>query len=240
VSDFLARAMARAGTLPALEAQAAIRAGRVSLNGRTVKQPLTSLRTGDVVRLDGGAVSLQTQTLAVAFHKPSGCITGHDDPEGRPTVFDLLLKTLPDELRRYGWHAVGRLDVDTTGLLLFTNDENLVAHATRPETKLPKRYLARVQGRATPEKLAQLRTPHGGKPVGARVRAENDVELIIAEGAFHQAKRMLGAVGLPVLTLHREAIGLLELDLPRGASRPLGDAEIERKLGYPPRVFRPV
>jgi 23S rRNA pseudouridine2605 synthase len=233
VTDFLSRALARAGVLPAREAEAAVRAGRVTLNGRVVRQPLTTLKRGDVVRVDGRAVSLDARTLALAFHKPPGCVTSHADPQERPTVFDLLSKALPKDLRRYGWHAVGRLDVDTTGLLLFTNDEHLVAHATRPETKLPKRYLARVQGRATSHKLAELRTPKGAPPVGVRVRAENEVELTIAEGSFHQVKRMLGAVGLPVLALHREAVGLLELDVPLGSARLLTDDEISRKLRFP-------
>jgi pseudouridine synthase len=205
-----------------------------------VKQPLTTLKRGDVVRVDGRAVSLDARTLALAFHKPPGCVTSHADPERRPTVFDLLSKALPEDLRRYGWHAVGRLDVDTTGLLLFTNDEHLVAHATRPETKLPKRYLARVQGRATTDKVAKLRTPKGASPVAVRVRANDEVELTLSEGSFHQVKRMLGAVGLPVVALHREAVGSLELDVPLGSARPLADDEIGRKLGYAVVEFHPV
>jgi len=226
------------------EAERAVKDGRVKLGGRVIRQPLTALRAGDEVRLDGRRVSLTARTRVLMFHKPAGCVTTTRDPNGRPTVFDVLAKALPPALRSFGWHAVGRLDVDTTGLLLFTNDEGLVAFGTSPESKLPKRYVARVQGEARDGALAPLREGIAlGKerlrPAQARVRDPQTVELTITEGKFHQVKKMLGAVGLPVLTLHREAIGAVELDVPPGAVRALSEDEIGRGVGYPSRSFHP-
>jgi pseudouridine synthase len=240
--DTLARALARAGVMPLGEAEDAIRQGRVTLNRAPVRQPLTSLRPDDDVRLDGRRVALEAQTLAVMLHKPKGCVTTASDPSGRPTVFEVLLRAVPKGLQRYGWHAIGRLDLDTTGLLLFTNDEHLVAHATSPQSKLPKRYRALVHGSPTEAMLAPLRRglKAGGEqllPAKVRIRGPGEVEITLTQGRFHQVKRMLGAVGLPVLALHREAIGLVELDVPERAARILTHAELERGLGYSPRTW---
>jgi pseudouridine synthase len=231
--------------MPLKEAEAAIRAARVTVNGRAVLQPHTLLRAGDAVRLDRRSLRLDARTQVLAFHKPAGCVTSHQDASGHPTVFDRLLPALPTELRSFGWHAVGRLDVDTTGLLLFTNDEHFVAHATSPELKLPKTYRAQVQGTPDDQRLAPLRRgiPLGSKktaPAGARVLSPTEVELVLTEGGFHQVKRMLGAVGLPVRALHRSAVGGVTLDVQVGAVRPLTDAEVRTGLRYEPRTFHPV
>jgi 23S rRNA pseudouridine2605 synthase/16S rRNA pseudouridine516 synthase len=181
----------------------------------------------------------------LALHKPAGVVTHGSDPEGIGTVFDVLLAALPPELQRYGWHAVGRLDRDTTGLLLFTNDEKFVAHATAPQTHLPKRYVARVGGAVTEDKLATLRA--GVKldgvmtrPAKAKRRGDDSVELVLTEGKYHQVKRMLGEVGLPTLALHREAVGALELDVAERALRELRDDEVRTALSYEPRRAGPV
>lgn len=239
--DWLARALVRAGVLPQEEAEETIKAGRVTVGGRVVKQPLAPLPPNAQVRIDGHAVDIAPVTRVLAFHKPQGCVTSTQDREERqPTVFELLIPTLPPELARYGWHAIGRLDRNTTGLLLFTNDEKLVTHATAPETKLPRRYVAVVQGGATEEKVEPLR--HGVKledgltrPARVKLRAPDVVELTITEGRNHQVKRMLGAVGLPVRGLHREAVGKVELDVPLGGWRLLTDEEVREGLRYVPR-----
>jgi 23S rRNA pseudouridine2605 synthase/16S rRNA pseudouridine516 synthase len=238
--DWIARALARAGVLPLPQAEAAVRAGRVSIEGRSVREPLSLVRPGDAVRLDGKPVELTAKTLVLAYHKPKGAIVARSDPEGKLTVFDLLLPLLTAELARYGWHAVGRLDRDTTGLLLLTNDERFVAFATQPQTHLPKRYCAQVRGTPTEAQLEPLRQGvelHDGpaRPARARVRDERFVELVITEGRNHQVKRMLGAVGLPVTALHREAIGDLELDVAEGQWRMLSPAEVRERLGFHPK-----
>lgn len=235
--DWLARSLSKAGLLPHNEAEQAVAAGRVKLNGKVIKSPYASIPKDSVVHLDGRLVSLEAKTLVLAFHKPAGAVTAPKDPEGQQTVFDLLQAALPAELRGYGWHAVGRLDRDTTGLLLFTNDPRLVSHVTAPQTHLPKRYVAQVHGTPTAAKLKQLQEglvldDGPTRPASAVLRGEGVIELTLTEGRHHQVKRMLGAVGLPVHKLHREAIGELVLDLPEGALRLLSSEEIQHKLGF--------
>jgi|APLak6261675434_1056106.scaffolds.fasta_scaffold00962_4 23S rRNA pseudouridine2605 synthase/16S rRNA pseudouridine516 synthase len=233
--------MSRAGVMPLDEAEKAIRDGHVRLDGRMVVEPLAPLTPTSKVTLDGHPVSLKWRTLVLMLNKPQGVISHGRDPEGGGTVFDALRAVLPAELLRIGWHAVGRLDRDTTGLLLFTNDERFVAHATSPAMHLPKRYVARVGMKVPNEKLEPLRRGvliddgEMTRPAKARPRGEDSVELTLTEGRFHQVKRMLNAAGLPTLALHREAVGELLVDVEIGAYRALSDEEIEQKLGFTPR-----
>lgn len=228
-TDWLSRALARAGVLPLHEAELAIRAGRVKLHGRVVVQPLTPLPPNARVQLDGAVISLASERRVWMFHKPAGVVTG---PEGTHRLF---AEQLPPALRRFEWHCGGRLDKDTTGLLLFTNDPRVIEHVTSPKARLTKTYVARVFGTVTEEKLARLR---GGivlndgraRAVGARVLEPQTIELQIDEGRFHQVKRMLGAVGLPVRALHRSAIGDVQLDVAEGKARALSDEEIGNGL----------
>ena len=243
-TDWLSRALARAGVLPLQDAELAIRAGRVRLDGREEREPMAPVHDGSRASLDGKEVSLAWRTRVLAFHKPSGVVTHGSDVKGIGTVFDALRSVLPAELLGFGWHAVGRLDRDTTGLLLFTNDEKFVAHATSPETHLAKRYLARVGAKVNDAKLEPLRrgVKLEGKeltrPAKAKLRGEDSVELVLTEGKFHQVKRMLTAVGLPTLTLHREAVGGLALDVPLGHFRELSDDEVRSALDFEPRAAR--
>ena len=240
-TDWLSRALARAGVMPLQEAEHAIRAGRVRLDGRGEKEPMAPVRDDSRASVDGRDVSLEWRTRILVFHKPAGVVTHGSDAKGIGTVFDALRIVLPAELLGFGWHAVGRLDRDTTGLLLFTNDEKFVAHATSPETHLAKRYVARVGAKVSESKLEPLRrgVKLEGKeltrPAKARLRGEDSVELVLTEGKFHQVKRMLTAVGLPTLALHREAVGGLELDVELGAYRELTDQEVREKLNFDPR-----
>jgi 23S rRNA pseudouridine2605 synthase/16S rRNA pseudouridine516 synthase len=164
-------------------------------------------------------------------------IVAGKDPEGVGTVFERLRSALPAELQGFEWYAIGRLDRDTTGLLLFTNDERVVRHGTSPERHLPKRYVADVAGRPSEEALSRLREglvldDGPTRPAGARLLAPDRVELVLTEGRHHQVKRMLAAVGHPVRTLHREAVGGVGLDVPVGSWRELTPGEIERGLGF--------
>jgi 23S rRNA pseudouridine2605 synthase/16S rRNA pseudouridine516 synthase len=227
--------------LPLNEAERAIREGRVTLDGKVATVVVAPIDETSRVEVDGALVDLRPSTRVLAFHKPKGLVVDARDPEGIGTVFERLHQLLPRELRGFGWLAVGRLDRDTTGLLFFTNDERFVAHATDPETKLPKRYVATVSGRVSDEKLERL--ARGGIDLGdfttlpakAERRAEKQVALTLTEGKFHQVKRMLGAVGLATLELHREGVGEYTLDVPHDDLRLLGDDEVERLLGYVPR-----
>lgn len=238
-ADWLARALGRAGVLPRTEAEEAIREGRVEVDGRVEREPFAPVRPGAQVRLDGRVRELAAAVLALMFHKPAGPVVHGSDPEGVGTVFERLRAVLPEALRGYEWLAVGRLDRDTTGLLLFTNDERLVRHGTSPETHVVKRYVARVAGRPSEAALQRLREglvleDGPTRPAGARARAPDVVELTLTEGRHHQVKRMLAAVGHPVLALHREAVGGVVLDVPEGAWRMLRAEEVAEGLGFRP------
>jgi pseudouridine synthase len=155
------------------------------------------------------------------------------------TANQLLAIALPPALSRFGWHAIGRLDRGTTGLLLFTNDERVVEHVTSPDRNLPKRYVARVSGQATDDKLVKLRrgvTLDDGpaRAVSVERLGEQQLAVTISEGRNHQVKRMLGAVGLPVLELHRDTIGTVKLDVDVGQWRLLTDEEIATGLQFSP------
>ncbi|OJT18509.1 pseudouridine synthase [Archangium sp. Cb G35] len=236
-ADWLARALGRAGVMPRAEAEQAIREGRVEVDGRVEREPFSPVHAGSAVRVDGTLRPLEARTLALMFHKPAGVVVHGSDPEGIGTVFERLRPVLPPELRGHEWYAVGRLDRDTTGLLLFTNEERLVAHATSPETHVPKRYVADVEGRPSEAALQRLREgvmldDGPARPAGARLLAPGRVELVLTEGRHHQVKRMLAAVGHPVRTLHREAVGTLLLDIPEGTCRLLTEAEVQQGLGF--------
>jgi 23S rRNA pseudouridine2605 synthase/16S rRNA pseudouridine516 synthase len=181
--------------------------------------------------------------MVVAYHKPKGLITTHADELGRETVYDRLRTLLPPSLARVEWHAIGRLDADTTGLLLFTNDGGLVHHATQPKTKLPKTYRVLAKGLLTDDAVAQLRA---GVPLtgglGMSGPAEVTVEgfqtattwltMRISEGKNRQIRRSLLAVGSQVIRLTRTHVGGVALDLAENAWRLLSEEEIEDGLGY--------
>jgi pseudouridine synthase len=236
-ADWLARALGRAGVMPRVEAEQAIRDGRVEADGRVEREPFAPVHAGMEIRVDGRVRSLEAPLRVLMFHKPAGVIVAGTDPEAVGTVFDRLRAVLPAELQGFEWYAIGRLDRDTTGLLLFTNDEQVVQHGTSPETHLPKRYVAEVAGRPSEEALQRLREglvldDGPTRPAGARLLGPERVELVLTEGRHHQVKRMLAAVGHPVRTLHREAVGSVVLDVPLGAWRLLSAPEVSEGLGF--------
>jgi 23S rRNA pseudouridine2605 synthase len=185
------------------------------------------------------------RTLVLVYHKPKGVITSRKDEHGRDTVFDRLLPLLPARLHGLDWHPVGRLDKDTTGLLLFTNDGAFVHFATHPETGLRKRYRVLAKGLLTPAQIAALER---GVPLtgGLGTSAPATVALIahnigtswitveVREGKNREVRRMLLAVGSQAIRLHREALEGLELDVDEGDWRELSLDEIRYKLHYEP------
>jgi 23S rRNA pseudouridine2605 synthase len=216
--------LARAGVASRRGADELIKAGRVTVNGGP-GQLNTFVGAVDDVRLDGE--QLQKQRLAyVLLHKPAGVVTTARDPHGRPTVVGLVAhpaRVVP----------VGRLDADTTGALLLTNDGELAHRLAHPRYEVDKVYVADVEGEPGDDALAQLA---GGidlddgrtAPASARRLGPTQVELTIHEGRKHQVKRMLAAVGHPVLRLHRSGYGPLTVDgLAAGAWRELEPGEVE-------------
>lgn len=231
------RLLRQSGLLPAAAIPEAVGAGRLRLDGQPVTSPLALVRPGQRLTLDGEPVALQVETLVLMLHKPAGYVVTRRANGAEPTVFELLGAQLPAELARYEWHAIGRLDRATTGLLLLTNDARLVAHVSRPAGHLPKRYLAEVSRAPTDSALEPLRAGIAlgdglCRPAQVTLRAARSVVMTLTEGRRHQVRRMLAAVRLPVRRLHREAIGEVTLDVAVGEWRLLTQAEIRGGLGF--------
>ncbi len=241
----LSRFLAHAGIASRRHAEELIAAGRVQVNGVTVTTLGTRINPDtDTVLVDGKPVRLTTRHVYVLLHKPMGYVTTARDPQGRPTVLDLL----PAELRALRVYPVGRLDIDTSGLLLLTNDGDFALRLTHPRYSMQKHYQALVQGCPSESALAALRSGvtitedkgQSHKTALAQVnllrKAGSDcwLSLTIHEGRKRQVRRMLAAVGHPVLNLIRVGIGPLELgDIPVGKWRYLSGEEVKALLGYP-------
>jgi 23S rRNA pseudouridine2605 synthase len=217
--------LARAGVASRRKADELIKAGRVRVNGEP-GQLNTFVGARDRVEVDGEPV--ERQALAyVLLHKPAGVVTTASDPHGRPTVVDLVeheSRVMP----------VGRLDADTTGALLLTNDGELAHRLAHPRYEVEKVYEVEVEGEPSDETLARLEQGielDDGRtaPAKARRLGPSKLELAIHEGRKHQVKRMLAAVGHPVTRLHRSRYaGLTVDDLDPGRWRELTTAEIEK------------
>jgi len=217
--------LARAGVASRRRADELIKAGRVSVNGAP-GQLNTVVGKDDRVEVDGKEVARQ-RLAYVLLHKPQGVVTTASDPQGRRTVVELV----PLEPRVV---PVGRLDVNTTGALLLTNDGPLAHRLAHPRYGVEKTYVAEVEGDAGEEALRCLRDgveleEGSTAPARARRLGRGRVELVLHEGRKHQVKRMLAAVGHPVTRLHRsEYAGLTLEGLEPGACRELEPFEVER------------
>jgi 23S rRNA pseudouridine2605 synthase len=228
----LQKFMAAAGVASRRASETVIAAGRVTVNGEKVTDPARDVTDGDEVRVDGRTIHAPEADARVVYavHKPAGVVSTARDPQGRATVVSLVRVAA----RLY---PVGRLDADTTGLILLTNDGELAHRLTHPRFEVLKTYRARLDG--PPVTDAQIRalrsgvTLEDGRTAPARVRriggrAQNEIELTIHEGRNRQVRRMCEAVGHRVRTLSRVAFGPLELGgLPVGGSRRLTAAEVE-------------
>ena len=217
--------LARTGVASRRGADELIKAGRVTVNGEP-GQLNTFVQAQDRVELDGEAVSAQKLTY-VLLHKPAGTVTTASDPQGRPTVVELV--DVPERVV-----PVGRLDADTTGALLLTNDGPLAHRLAHPRYGVEKVYEVDVEGRpgdAALQALAKGVELEDGltAPATARRLAPSRLELTLHEGRNRQVKRMLEAVGHPVLRLHRSRYAGLTLEgLEPGAWRELEPSEVKR------------
>jgi 23S rRNA pseudouridine2605 synthase len=216
--------LARAGVASRRAAGELIKAGRVTVNGAP-GQLNTFVQSHDRVEVDGTPVSLQ-RLAYVLLNKPAGVVTTARDPQQRPTVVELV----PQEPRVV---PVGRLDADTTGALLLTNDGPLAHRLAHPRYGVEKTYVADVEGEpddATLRALADGIELDDGRTAPARVRriAPTTIEIVIHEGRNRQVRRMLDAVGHPVTQLHRSAYAGLALQgLEPGEWRALEPSEVE-------------
>jgi 23S rRNA pseudouridine2605 synthase len=222
--------LARTGVTSRRAADDLIKAGRVTVNGEP-GQLNTFVERRDRVEVDGEPVSAQ-RLAYVLLHKPPGTVTTARDPQGRPTVVELV--DVPERVV-----PVGRLDADTTGALLLTNDGPLAHRLAHPRYGVEKVYEADVEGQPGEEALRHLAEGaelDDGWTAPARVRllGPSTIELTLHEGRKHQVKRMCEAVGHPVRRLHRSRYAGLDLvELPRGSWRELTDSELEHLKKLP-------
>ena len=253
----LQKFLARAGVASRRHAEELIAAGRVTVNGARVTEMGVKVDpAADMVAVDGAPVVLPEENATFLLHKPAGYVTTMSDPQGRPTVAALMADEL---LAHPGLFPVGRLDTDTTGLLLFTDDGQLGHGLLHPRRHVEKTYLALVEGALDKDDVRRLRQGvllddgptlpaavrvlegadacRAAQLIGEGAKRGRDalaargsyMEVRLREGRNRQVRRMLEAVGHPVIALHREAFGPLVLgDLPRGASRPLAEEEVAR------------
>lgn len=219
--------LARAGVASRRGADELIKSGRVVVNGQTGRLN-DDVSEEDVVKVDDKRIILR-KSRYILLYKPAGYITTLKDPHGRRKVTDLVKiaeRIVP----------VGRLDYDTTGILILTNDGQLAHRLMHPSFIVEKTYEAEVKGSITEETLNKLSVGvdlEDGKTTPASVRklTENKIELIIHEGRKHQVKRMLAAVGLETISLHRRQYGRLTLaGLKPGHWRELSEEEIQSLL----------
>ena len=248
------KALADAGVFSRRDAEFAIRAGRVRVNGRRVTElPCLVDPAQDLVELDGGIVDLRgrrgakpRERIYLMLHKPKGVISTARDPGGRANVVDMVRSAVPAGERVY---PVGRLDADSTGLVLLTNDGELAHRLAHPSSGIAKEYRVAVQGALSPAALAQLSKgmflADRGSPAGGarrarmrdvrvlkrvRNRRDGDLSLVsvtLTEGQNREIRRLFARVGAKVRSLERVALGTLALGrLPRGHFRALRGEEV--------------
>ncbi|HEY2330767.1 MAG TPA: pseudouridine synthase [Acidimicrobiales bacterium] len=221
----LQKVLARAGVGSRRTCEELIGAGRVTVNGEVAVLGRRIHPETDLVEIDGGFVPLAPGLVHYLLNKPPGVVSTADDPQGRPTVVQLV----PPEPRVF---PVGRLDYETEGLLVLTNDGELTHRLTHPSFGVEKEYLAEVEGHPSPSAIRRLREGvelEDGITAPARVslRPPNVVTLVIHEGRNRQVRRMCEAVGHPVVRLVRTRIGpLSDRRLKPGAWRDLTPAEV--------------
>jgi 23S rRNA pseudouridine2605 synthase len=226
----LVKYLAHAGVASRRAAEEIVRAGRVSVAGETVLDPARDVDENSEVRVDGRAVEAVEEKVVYAINKPLGVLSTASDPYDRPTVVGLLGKR--DGRRLY---PVGRLDADSTGLILLTNDGELANRLTHPRFRVAKTYRVRVGGGPVRQRALQaLREGvelEDGRTAAAQVRAlgRDELEITIHEGRNRQVRRMCEAVGHRVVSLERIAFGPLRLgELKPGACRRLSEVEVGR------------
>ncbi|WP_446686283.1 pseudouridine synthase [Novosphingobium aquiterrae] len=234
--DRIAKLLARAGVASRREVERMIEDGRIKIGDVVVTTPATLLTSLKGVSVDGTPVKAPEAARLFLFHKPAGLLTAERDPAGRPTIYTALRNALPADARRV--MPIGRLDFNTEGLLLLTNDGGLKRTMELPATGLPRTYRARTFGAVTQDQLDAL--IEGVEIEGVRYGKINAnmerstgrnqwIEVTITEGKNREVRRVLEYLGLEVSRLIRTAYGPFELlDLPRGAAVEVRQVEVER------------
>jgi 23S rRNA pseudouridine2605 synthase len=235
MKERLQKILAQAGIASRRGSEILVREGRVTVNGQVITQLGTKADPEtDTIAVDGHVIAVPTKYTYIMLHKPSGYVTTMHDPQGRPTVLDLLPKTLPRVF------PVGRLDLDTEGLLILTNNGEFAQHVLHPRYMTEKEYLVQVMGQPSKHALEALQ--HGVEIDGTvtaparvtvvsttreRTRTTAWLRVVLHEGRKRQVRRMCEAVGLVIIRLIRTRVGTLRLgDLPTGAYRHLTATEV--------------
>ncbi len=230
----LAKLIASRGLCSRRSAEDWIREGRVSVDAQVERNVATNVDADQVVKVDGRMLPDAPPPVYLLLYKPRGVLTGRNDPQGRKTVQDLI-----SELRLPKVEPVGRLDFDTEGALILTNDGDLAHKLTHPSSRVPKRYLAKVWRVPTDRTLANLQKGvhlEDGKTAPCKVRVADStdkgnawLEITVTEGRNRLVRRMLQALNHPVSKLRRESFATISIrGLERGQARPLTKVEIER------------
>src|SRR5580765_4930012 len=216
----IAKVIARAGVCSRRDAERLIEAGRVALNGKTVKSPALNVSLDALITIDGNAIPDASPAKLWRYHKPAGLVTSHRDPEGRPTVFSHLPPHLPRVV------SVGRLDISSEGLLLLTNDGAIARKLELPSQGWVRRYRARLHGEVSQSKLDRLKagaTIEGVRygPATAvleRTKGSNAWAMVsLTEGKNREVKKLMEHLGLKVARLIRVSFGPFHLGhLPEG------------------------
>lgn len=231
----IAKRMARAGLCSRRQAEAWILEGRVKVNNKLLTTPAFTVSDRDKVEVDGKIISQKERTRLWLFHKPSGTVTTNKDPEGRKTIFELMPEDLPRLM------SIGRLDINTEGLLLMTNDGGLSRVLELPSTGWLRRYRVRVHGRIKQEELDKLQEGIAVEgilygAIEARIEHEQGtnawLSVALREGKNREIKKVLGHLGLEVTRLIRISFGPFQLgDLPTGSIREIRSRMLRDQLG---------
>jgi len=235
----VAKALARAGIASRRDVEKLIAEGKVALNGRVLTTPAVKVGPSDILTIDGVVVGEREPTRVFRYHKPAGLVTTHSDPKGRPTVFEALPSGLPRLI------SIGRLDLNSEGLLLLTNDGGLSRALELPSNGWMRVYRARAYGRIDQARLDTLKdgiTVEGVRygPIEARIDKAKDgptganlwITVTLAEGKNREVRRVLEALDLKVNRLIRLAYGPFALgDLESGAVQEVGPRVIREQLG---------
>ena len=234
-AERIAKRIARAGLCSRREAEQWILAGRVAVNGKTIASPALDVSAADRIWVDGKPLPGRERTRLFLHHKPRGLVTSARDPQGRPTIFERLPKHLPRLV------SVGRLDLNSEGLLLLTNDGGLARVLELPKTGWLRRYRVRAHGRvaqAALDALAAGITVEGVRygPIEARLDREQGsnvwLSFAMREGKNREIRNVLGALGLEVNRLIRISFGPFQLgELPEGAVEEVGTRVLREQLG---------
>ena len=231
----IAKAIARAGLCSRRDAERLIAEGRVRLNGKVLASPAVNVTPKDNILIDGKPLPQKEDSRLWRYHKPAGLVTSHKDPEGRRTVFDALREQLPRVI------SIGRLDINTEGLLLLTNDGELARLLELPATGWVRRYRLRAYGRPDPAALERLKAGitiddvHYG-PIEAQIdKMQGDnawLTIAIREGKNREVKKICEHLGLEVNRLIRISFGPFQLgDLERGQVAEVPARVLAEQLG---------